>query len=750
MRPGASWAHAAEHFASLPQQRCEATAVSSSIVLAHCSRQREWAGALDLLKLVVQRTIPVDEFSYNSAIAAFRRSDTWKNAIGVIVEMETELMEPDAYSWSAVVSACEGGNQWQASLHVEAMHVQRVSTGACFNALLSALAKSKKWLQAIGHLYRFGHLRIADIISWNVAISSVGEGAWTLALRWLSHCLRSKIEPDKGSCNLITVACKGEDSWHWAVSTAAREDLEDLPVLTARVEACGHGRQWQAALGELTRAWTRAASGASPDVALYTATLGACAAAGQPAACCELLQDEQRRGLRRGAADFAWALARLGMLMPLEPEMVQSALNEARAQLLADRQGRTDRLRSRVFCVSLTRLWWSLRALQASHRDFEQELAQLSLAALEDFRDRELMLVAWAASGRGASGSSLSLKLLIGIQTEVARHLALFSPILQPELVKCVLGVLWSCSFSQSLSTRFYALARRALRRHGLALDSRLTEGPARGKVVLKGVVRARRAETPRIVLDLADKRVVLKPSGWEVHDGSESQICQLRQYLQELEKPPLPILDDSTCSHGFLHRLDVPSSGLILAAKSFRAYFDLQAQLAMGLPRGYYALCHGLPVPRHIEASVSWLPGAGGAGGALNPRTVSGGSGKFASTRLSLLACGRRLGQSFGLCCVKIRTGRRHQIRSHVAHIGHPTVSDGKYSSQHSFETDMAWFPRNGLHRFYLAFQDEDTWHNITEPPTVDFLKPLQMLAWDRPLTFSLKDNEPKTGSGT
>ncbi|CAE7904851.1 unnamed protein product, partial [Symbiodinium necroappetens] len=59
------------------------------------------------------------------------------------------------------------------------------------------------------------------------------------------------------------------------------------------------------------------------------------------------------------------------------------------------------------------------------------------------------------------------------------------------------------------------------------------------------------------------------------------------------------PIFEDPGHYHGFLHRLDVPSSGLILVATSYEAYYDLQVQLHSGqVQRDYTVLHHGrLPV---------------------------------------------------------------------------------------------------------------------------------------------------------
>ncbi|CAE8610195.1 unnamed protein product, partial [Polarella glacialis] len=64
---------------------------------------------------------------------------------------------------------------------------------------------------------------------------------------------------------------------------------------------------------------------------------------------------------------------------------------------------------------------------------------------------------------------------------------------------------------------------------------------------------------------------------------------------------------------------------------------------------------------------------------------------------------------EEFSLLSIVIRTGRTHQIRVHMKHIGHPTVTDGKYTDPAVFSSDRSWCPRNFLHRHRLCFQDTE-----------------------------------------
>ena len=80
---------------------------------------------------------------------------------------------------------------------------------------------------------------------------------------------------------------------------------------------------------------------------------------------------------------------------------------------------------------------------------------------------------------------------------------------------------------------------------------------------------------------------------------------------------------------------------------------------------------------------------------------------GKPSVTLLKTIAQCSRKGEDYSLVAIRIRTGRRHQIRTHMAHIGNPIVCDGKYTSAKIFLKDKEWCERNFLHRYRLAFLD-------------------------------------------
>lgn len=123
------------------------------------------------------------------------------------------------------------------------------------------------------------------------------------------------------------------------------------------------------------------------------------------------------------------------------------------------------------------------------------------------------------------------------------------------------------------------------------------------------------------------------------------------------------------------VNRLDRGTSGLMAVAKHAHAHEGLQHQLQEGtLRRAYLAVCEGVPVPRRgcVEAPIARAPGS------VLKREVNP-QGAPARTHYEVLATGR--GRS--LVALRLDTGRTHQIRVHMAHIGHPILGDTVYGAK-------------------------------------------------------------------
>ena len=155
----------------------------------------------------------------------------------------------------------------------------------------------------------------------------------------------------------------------------------------------------------------------------------------------------------------------------------------------------------------------------------------------------------------------------------------------------------------------------------------------------------------------------------------------------------------------GIVHRLDMDTSGLMVVARTRSAMDRLVAMIAAReVSRQYLALAH----------RVWWAPAAAPRAGPLgrDPRTrlrmavldPVRHAGKPAQTTFDLLQ------NAASGCWVKatLHTGRTHQIRVHMAHVGHPLVGDELYGGR-----PEAGLQRQALHAYRLAFS-----HPVTGAP--------------------------------
>ncbi len=148
----------------------------------------------------------------------------------------------------------------------------------------------------------------------------------------------------------------------------------------------------------------------------------------------------------------------------------------------------------------------------------------------------------------------------------------------------------------------------------------------------------------------------------------------------------------------GIVHRLDKETSGLMVVAKNDAAMAGLVAQFKSGgVRKVYLALAHGIPV--RTEGTLDTLIGRHSRD--RKRMAVVARNGKRAVTRYAV----KRVFQDACLIEATIETGRTHQIRVHLAHLGHPIIGDPLYGS-HSRDRAIADCPaRQMLHAARLAF---------------------------------------------
>ncbi len=219
------------------------------------------------------------------------------------------------------------------------------------------------------------------------------------------------------------------------------------------------------------------------------------------------------------------------------------------------------------------------------------------------------------------------------------------------------------------------------------------------------------------ILYEDADLIVLDKPAGLVVHPAPGNPDGTLVNALLAHCGDSLPGIGGER-RPGIVHRLDKDTSGVMVAAKTEQALATLSAAFAArDLDRSYLALVWGIPAPPHaaIEGAIGRDPRD------RKRMAIVARGGKAALTRFDTARAWFPLAS---LLNCELATGRTHQIRVHLASIGHPLVGDPVYlrripaaarggaaaSGAAAGRAALLDFPRQALHAVRLGFNHPRT----------------------------------------
>ena len=233
------------------------------------------------------------------------------------------------------------------------------------------------------------------------------------------------------------------------------------------------------------------------------------------------------------------------------------------------------------------------------------------------------------------------------------------------------------------------------------------------------------------IVHEDADLLVVNKPPGLVTHpapghwDGTlvNAILWHLQQQSAQGKsgclQPSAFSLEQPLARAGIVHRLDKDTSGLLLVAKTQAAHTSLSRQLkARTIHRRYVALVEGhvpldtgtinAPIGRHLvhrkEMTIRHL---GGRGAVTHYRVL------HRSSRQEQLPSAFSLQPSallYSVVDVRLETGRTHQIRVHLSHLGYPVLGDATYGKHPESFWQAFGITRHLLHAYAIQFQHPTT----------------------------------------
>ncbi|CAE8627579.1 unnamed protein product [Polarella glacialis] len=760
---GGQWQYALRLLTRMPERALSQNVISYNAAIQACSKSGMWECALGLLSSMPEARLAPNLISFNSAISSCDKDGHWSLALVLLDCMSGMKVPPDSVSCNAAIGVCGRSGRWDLSLqlleHMPDWSLARNEISC--NAAISACLKGGRWQLALDLFRKMPEMRaVPNEVSCNLAIGACDGANWQLALGLLEEMPKLGLTSNRFSYSAAIAAVSSAGLWQLAVEMLMLMPLQGISPDAASYNACigaaSKSGRWEIALQLLRSMPGRTLA---PNEISYTAALtkapwpvAVALLSGMPQCrlarnnlCCKaainVCETGQRwewslhlldeGGLAGATSQLLQACGRdveegRQLLLRTSPEeLTQTAWSLAKSVATADGQ-RTRRAAELLAAGAARRVHdfhpQDLAALVSSFASMAVADSSLMEAAGEVMSEQlastvlteqGLSNLAWAFATLNAGETSLYQ----AIQDELvlrADRLEVAAAADAPPLVdfaKALLGTVWACHFAGQLRESTAISAQRALQRiaAGLAQDR---GAPSLGSLSWEPLEKAAATDSeaedePQVILELSDRLVVQKPAGWQVDDGQNDpenpDTRRLSEFLQELyPSRQWPILQDVAHQRGFLHRLDVPTSGLILVAKTHDAYYDLALQMARGqVVRDYVVLCHGwfCPARSDIRARVHWWTSGRQAASRVSP------AGKPARSHVKILARATLDDQALSLLGIRIETGRRHQIRLHTAHTGHPTVCDGKYAGRTTFLSDLSWCPRTFLHRYRLSF---------------------------------------------
>eukprot|EP00929_Paragymnodinium_shiwhaense_P063231 TRINITY_DN31602_c0_g1_i1.p1 TRINITY_DN31602_c0_g1~~TRINITY_DN31602_c0_g1_i1.p1 ORF type:complete len:992 (-),score=166.77 TRINITY_DN31602_c0_g1_i1:612-3587(-) len=702
---GSHWMAAASQLARSAAPQHRDNVVAMNIVLKAYKSESMWTAACDALvagRRSLSCAVPNDA-SYNTALGACEAAAQWDQALCCLDAMQHAGVQPSGLSWNAAVRAAVAGTATDWMLALAIMQGCPLRDAISYRVVVAALCNDEPngvmLPPAVKQLQEREKRTNFEASSWRAAAELTRE----LSLQF------SRTERPT-TCMMANLA--------WCLSACRSRDAGVYQDL-ARQAFHSMGTFSSQDLASLSAAYAKAAM---RNLQLERGIAAAAARRLKLFKCREL-------------ATLAWALATVGGQEAEQLELAARLSEEAEAILQSSSGDHFD-------AQELSNLAWAMVSLTVASPALMYGIAARAAPVIDQFRPAEASMLIWTFATRRLVDEALVGRIIRSFKWQLhEERLQDVSSERLPELAAAVTRLSWSLHHMGRIPDGLLEPFRNGLQCIGGRLDDGVErrESPraARGaKSLPAGGNRYEEcqgdANQPRILHKQHDVVVLQKPPGWQVYadprelQAEDGELPQLSAFLGKVLRERSAILEDIGHQHGFLHRLDVPSSGLILCATSYSAYFDLQLQLSTGgMCREYVVLLHGLLPPgpsAEVDVPLYW------SGVSADPSIAASPRGKPSLTRFVKWAYADGPSGALTLAIVRIFTGRRHQIRAHCAHLGHPTVCDGKYTCKSTWRADSSWVPRNFLHRFRLGFRHQNGQaHDIVEPLPNDLAAALE-----------------------
>ncbi len=188
----------------------------------------------------------------------------------------------------------------------------------------------------------------------------------------------------------------------------------------------------------------------------------------------------------------------------------------------------------------------------------------------------------------------------------------------------------------------------------------------------------ARCTAVPDTVYEDENIIIVNKPQGLSVHEDEGTKSNTLITYIQSYlyKKGEYSPSDEQSFSPALCNRIDKNTSGLVIAAKNAEALRIMNEKIkAREIDKFYLAAVHGIPSPSENTLHGYLLKDSKTNTVRIFDKNPPKAAKNIITKYRTLATCGGN-----ALVEVELLTGRTHQIRAHMAHIGHALLGDGKY----------------------------------------------------------------------